>query len=207
MPGGQVPPQIRWNPPHVKPVVDVVDEVEVEVMLELVGVVEVVGSAIEVLVVAIVVVVETMVLLVVLVLVVLLGVVLLGVGGLLVVLLEVLLVVVVLVIVVGAPVVVVELLLLVVVGGSVDVVLDGIDVLTVLERVLLLELEVLVDPGNGCVVRVVLVVVEIGRGRNVEDVVLDGSRGAGQLAGFAALRAAKRPGASRFTAPPSKSRQ
>jgi allantoicase len=54
---------------------------------------------------------------------------------------------------------------------------------------------------------VVLVVVELGRGRNVEDVVLDTNRARGQAAGAAALCAANRPGASRFTAPPSKSRQ
>lgn len=206
VPGGHVPPQITWNPPHVKPGVDVVDEVDVDVLLELDDVVEVVVVAIVLLVVLVLVVLlDGALLLVVVVLVVLV------VGGLLVVL-ELLVVVEVVTIVVGARVVVVEVLLLVlVVGARVDVVvLDVVVVLTVLEvRVLLLELDVLVlvDAGSGCVVRV-LVVVELGRGRNVEDVVLDTRRGgAGQAAGAAAFRATNRPGASRFTAPPSKSRQ
>jgi hypothetical protein len=201
LPGGQVPPQ-NSTPPHVKPVVDVVvDEVEVEVVLELVDVVELVVVLVLLLVVLVL-----RVVLVVLELVVLL------VGLLLVVVLLVELVV-------GGLLVVLELLLLVVVVDAVDVVeldvdvvlleVDVVEVLTVLEtRVLLLELEALVDAGNGCVVRVVLGLVELGRGRNVDDVVLGSSCGAaGQLDGAAAFRAAKRRGASRFTAPPSKSRQ
>jgi hypothetical protein len=173
----------------VKPVVDVVDEADVEVLLELVEV-DVVATVLVVVLVLVVLLVGGLVVLVVLV-----------VGGVLVVV-ELLLVVDVVLLVVGAWVAVVEVLLLVlVVGPGADVVVLGV------ANVLLLELDVLVDAGSGCVVRVVLVLVEFGRGRNVEDVVLGRSCGAGQRAGAAAFRAANRPGASFFTAPPSKSRQ
>ena len=95
----------------------------------------------------------------------------------------------------------------VVVGAGVELVVDVDDVVTVVERlVLLLEVEVLVEAGCGCVVRVVLVVVEITRARLV-DVVLAATGGSEQLAGAEALRAVKCRGWSRFTEAPSKSMQ
>lgn len=107
------------------------------------------------------------------------------------------------------------LVVVVVVGARVELVLDVDAVVTVVEsRVLLVEMDVVVEAG-GCVVRVVLVVVvrvvrvvlvEAAVGTLVE-VVLVTRSGVEQAVGAGAFRAAKRRGRSFFTDAPPNSRQ
>lgn len=143
-PGGHVPPQKTAKPPQVKPVVEVVDDVEVEVVL--VDDVEVV----------------------------------VGSGRLLVD--ELLL----------------ELVLVLAVGRRVELLVDDVDVVTIVGAGALVELDVDVLAGTGSDVGLVVLVV---------DVVLVGTGGTGQLAGAVAFRAANRRGSSRRTDGPPKSMQ
>jgi hypothetical protein len=100
-----------------------------------------------------------------------------------------------------------RLVVVVMVGACVELVVDAGRTVTVVERwVLLVELDVLVDPGIGCVVRVVLVVLGSAGGRLV-DVVLAATGSTGQPTGAGAFRAANRRGRSCFTAVPAKSMQ